>query len=332
MKNRIVSALLLVILVCGLVGCSFSFTEDDVSPLAMTVTVTLKYDNGSPDSTVRLAVGERMPTPAAPKKENWLFRGWFTDEAHTKLFDFSQAINRSLTLYAGYLPDYEAWTNRLTETLMPSLVLIRTKTQDGTKTGSGIVILSEQDSSGVTYYLLTNNHVVSGAASGSILSSPFTVEDYRSENAYREVSLVARSAEYDLAVLRMRAATGMKYTLPAITLASESAAAGEAIAALGQPGGQRNALTFGHVLEYRPLSAPPEGADSIGVTFPVLYHSAPIASGSSGGAVVNFAGELVAVNFAGSYGEDGRFWAGIAIPIERTLEYLHTISELSDTF
>lgn len=334
MKQRIGSVLLLLVLVVGLVGCSFSFSEGDASLSSTGAVVTLKFGNGTEDRTVRLSPGDRMPTPAAPEKDGWLFRGWYTDDACTKPYDFSLAVRGSLTLYAGYLPDYEKWTNRLTETVIPSLVLVRTKTLAGgvagVKTGSGIVIRTEEDSQGAIYYILTNNHVVSDAAPYAL--SPFQVEDYRGDDTYQKISLVARSEEYDLAVLQVRGASAAKYTLPGIRFASANAATGEAIAALGQPGGQRNALTFGHALEYRLPQASANGTGEVAVTFPVLYHSAPITNGSSGGAVVNFAGELAAVNFAGMFSEDGTFRAGISVPIERVLIFLRAIPALSGKF
>lgn len=323
--------LLALVLAAGLVGCSFSFSEDGSSPLSTMVTVTLKPGNGAADTDVRLPVGGRMSTPEAPVREGWLFRGWCTDEAGTVPYDFSLSVTRDLTLYASYLPDYEDWTNRLTDETMHSLVLVRTRTRTngsaGTKTGSGIVISRGEDGSGTFYYLLTNNHVVSDAYA-PLLSSPFAVEDYRG-GTYREISLVASSADYDLAVLRMYGATDVTYTLPPIPLAAADASVGEKIAALGQPEGQRNALTFGEVLEYHaPKSSSGDSAISA-VVFPVLYHSAPITHGSSGGAVVNAAGELVAVNYAGAYREDETFLAGMAIPVGRVREYLGKVPVLA---
>ena len=223
MKKRLISCLLLLLLVLGLTGCHFSFTEDDTSPLSTSVTVTLRYGNGEADGAVHLPVGGRLPTPANPEKAGWVFRGWYTDDALTKPYDFSLAVHRNLTLFAGYLPDYEQWTNRLTDAVMPSLVLVRRVTATdagrGTKTGSGIVFFTERDGSDIIYYLLTNNHVVTDAV-GGLFATPYTVEDYRGEGDYRSVTLLASSAEYDLAVLRMRGSADAKHTLPAIPFAS----------------------------------------------------------------------------------------------------------------
>ena len=334
MKRRLIAALLLLVLAAGLAGCSFSFDDAGSSPLSTTVTVTLKSGGDTADSSVRLSVGERMPTPAAPARAGWVFRGWCTDEAGTTPYDFSRPVTRDLTLYASYLPDYEAWTNRLTEETMPSLVLVRTKTRSngnvGTKTGSGIVLLCGEDSYGTFYYLVTNRHVVSDAYFLP-LTSPFTVEDYRG-GSYRDVTLVASSAGYDLAVLKMYADAGMTYELPTLDFAASDAAAGEKLAALGQPGGQRNALTYGEAVEYRVPNPPSDGDKSSAIDFPVLYHTAPIANGSSGGAVVNAAGELVAVNYAGAYREDQTFAAGMAIPVSRLVEYLRTMPDIAGLF
>ena len=77
------------------------------------------------------------------------------------------------------------------------MVSISTRTLSGGGTGSGFVI----DSDG---YILTNNHVISGAAQsgGSIRVSLNNGSVYSAE-------VIGRDASYDLAVLKIRA-SGLK--------------------------------------------------------------------------------------------------------------------------
>ena len=40
--------------------------------------------------------------PADPTKDDYIFTGWYTDEALTNLYDFSSAVTENITLYAGF--------------------------------------------------------------------------------------------------------------------------------------------------------------------------------------------------------------------------------------
>lgn len=322
MKTRFCAFLLLIVLLVSLASCGYQFEWTDALSDPASRTVTLCPGNGDPDTILTVPTGERISTPAAPTKEGYVFLGWYTDEACTELHDFSRAVTGNLTLWAGYLPDYGSWTNRLTASFVPVTVCIWAtaktggffSTETSSKLGSGVIFYRNSNE----YYLLTNNHVVAFPD----LSSPtvsYVIEDYRGAR-YEGASLLASDASYDLAVLRFRGPTG-KDALPVAALAHDDAPEGESVAALGHPSGQKNALTYGEVQGYREAQTAQSEEESH-VTFPVLHHSAPIASGSSGGAVVNTSLEIVALNYAGIYADDGTLRFSLAIPVTRIREFL----------
>ena len=47
--------------------------------------------------------GNKIIEPNTPKKNGYIFDGWFTDELYTEPWDFSTGVNMSLTLYAKWL-------------------------------------------------------------------------------------------------------------------------------------------------------------------------------------------------------------------------------------
>ena len=64
--------------------------------------------NGSPYDTQTVDVGDYVNPPEDPEPpEGMIFAGWFTDEAATTAFDFSQPVNNPLTLYAGWEEELE---------------------------------------------------------------------------------------------------------------------------------------------------------------------------------------------------------------------------------
>lgn len=322
MKERLLSLCLLLALVCGLFGCSFSFSgADGSSPFSTSVTVTLRYGNGEADGALTVPVGARIAAPPAPTREKYIFLGWYTDATCTTLYDFSKAVGGAMTLYAGYLPDHAAWANRLTESSVPALVRI---TNNGQSTlGSGIVFRKGTSGASTVYYVLTNNHVVANASGGFWLSSPLTVTDYRGHSDYR-VETLCRDAAYDLAVLCVTALPGTSSDLSVVSLAEADAAVGDPIAALGHPKQQYNAMTFGTVLAYRAMDEKDyaDKFETSQITFPVMQHTAPTDHGSSGGACLDIDGALVAVSFAGAYGEDDIIRYGLAVPIGQIRTFL----------
>ena len=68
--------------------------------------ITFNSNGGSEVAGMMVVAGSAIQPPVRPKKENYLFGGWYKDEALTQLFKFgSEPVEQDLTLYARWLDD-----------------------------------------------------------------------------------------------------------------------------------------------------------------------------------------------------------------------------------
>ncbi|MDR0396240.1 MAG: trypsin-like peptidase domain-containing protein [Oscillospiraceae bacterium] len=143
--------------------------------------------------------------------------------------------------------------------------------------GSGVIVRVD----GNIRYVLTNNHVVEGAASYSITAQG---EEYPAE-------LVASDATTDLAVLKVSDAN---LTLPAVPLGdSDEVEVGEWVMVIGTPLDESltSTLTVGVVSGLnREVSIP--GANT---STNMIQTDAAVNNGNSGGAMFNTRGELIGI-------------------------------------
>lgn len=93
---------------------------------------------------------------------------------------------------------------------------------------------------------------------------------------------------------------------------------GEEIIAIGQPKGQMNASTFGVIEKYDSTKL----INGFSSGFDVIYHSAFIDGGSSGGALLDFNFNLIGINFGSSKSSTLYNALSISIPIEKVNYYL----------
>lgn len=70
------------------------------------VTVTFETNGGSAIASQTIVEGQKVNKPDAPKKENIVFDRWYADAACTVEFDFNSAITQDVTIYAGWLKNY----------------------------------------------------------------------------------------------------------------------------------------------------------------------------------------------------------------------------------
>jgi putative serine protease PepD len=193
--------------------------------------------------------------------------------------------------------------------VIPSVVTIAVKGPNGTGSGvgSGEVIKSDG-------YILTNNHVISAAASGG------SVEVLFSDGATAAATITGRDPLTDLAVLKVQPPGGLKV----IALGtSASVQVGEQVIAVGAPLGLSSTVTSGIVSALdRTVEVPGEN-DRSALLVSALQTDAAINPGNSGGALVNCDGQLVGVPTAGasvpsSSGEasGGNIGLGFAIPVD----------------
>lgn len=189
----------------------------------------------------------------------------------------------------------------------PAVVSIEVRVGEGGATGSGVVIDGEDG------YIVTNNHVVSGAegVEGAEIRAVF------SDGSGSEARIVGRDPASDLAVLKVE-----KPGLVTAALGkSENVVVGDPVVAIGSPLGLAGTVTSGIVsaLE-RPVRLAGEGSDTNAV-ISAVQTDASINPGNSGGALVDATGALIGINTAiaslgGTGTGGGSIGLGFAIPID----------------
>ncbi len=185
----------------------------------------------------------------------------------------------------------------------PAVVSLEVEGAQGSGTGSGFVI---RDSG----YIVTNNHVVEGAADSGKITVHF------SDGRKLDAKIIGRDANYDLAVVKVDASG-----LTTVTLGnSDGVVVGDLAIAIGSPLGLEGTVTAGIVSALnRPVTAGGQGATSF---INAIQTDAAINPGNSGGALVNAAGEVVGVNSAiatlgDGTSQSGSIGLGFAIPINQ---------------
>lgn len=192
--------------------------------------------------------------------------------------------------------------------VLPSVVTVQAAgSSGGASTGSGELINSDGD-------ILTNNHVVSGAANGGQVQVQF------SDGAAEPATIVGRDVLTDLAVLRVASTRGVH---PIKLGSSASVQVGEPVIAIGSPLGLAGTVTSGIVSALdRTIEVPAEN-DGTALLVSAVQTDAAINPGNSGGALVNCSGQLIGVPSAGATvpsasGESsgGNIGLGFAIPVD----------------
>ena len=200
-------------------------------------------------------------------------------------------------------PQAEAGTvQAVAEAVQPAVVSIRLLTEDNAISGSGSII--SQDG-----YVLTNNHVVEGAADGRA-EMTVTLQDGSTHRA----KFIAGDSNTDVAVIKVEDVNNM----PTITIGnSDDLAVGQNVVAIGAPLGLEQTVTTGIVSALnRPVRAGEGGEATI---IDAIQTDAAINPGNSGGPLVNMNGELIGMNSViastnnGSE-EAGSIGLGFAIP------------------
>ncbi|TWD80383.1 putative serine protease PepD [Kribbella amoyensis] len=191
--------------------------------------------------------------------------------------------------------------------VLPSVVKIAFASNQGSGTGSGIVISKDG-------LIVTNNHVVAGAENGGKLS--VILNDGKTVQA----TIVGTDPLTDLAVIRADA----NDLTPAALGQSGKLQVGQGVVAIGSPFGLDATVTSGIVSALnRPVTSGGEQQNSSTTVFPAIQTDAAINPGNSGGALIDLAGQVVGINSAiktaGGSGqsEGGNIGLGFAIPIDQ---------------
>jgi putative serine protease PepD len=193
----------------------------------------------------------------------------------------------------------------IAQRVLPSVVMIRVEAGGQTAGGTGFIVNGG--------YVVTNNHVVSGArdAGGEI---QIVFNDKKTSPA----TIKGTDAGSDIAVLQPQTT----HNLPPLALGdSDQLAVGDPVIAIGSPLGLQGSVTTGIVSSLnRSVPTQSEGADAS--VIPAIQTDAAINPGNSGGPLVNGKGQVIGINTAiatlgGGLGQQqsGSIGLGFAIPI-----------------
>lgn len=167
--------------------------------------------------------------------------------------------------------------------LSDSVVMIKVHNENGDVVagGSGVVISQKG-------YILTNLHVVAGG-------SRFGVFFENDDKEYMTNQIIKYHQAFDIALIQV------DRQVKALHLSPKPLVRGQKVVAIGSPLGLFNTISEGIVSGFRSF----EDVDMVQFT-------APISSGSSGGALINMQGELVGITTAGFQGQN----LNLAVPSE----------------
>jgi S1-C subfamily serine protease len=184
----------------------------------------------------------------------------------------------------------------------PAVVSIEVRVGQAGATGSGVVVEADDG------YIVTNNHVVSGAdgIEGAEIRAVF------SDGSGSAARIVGRDPASDIAVLKVEKPA----LVPAQLGDSADVVVGDPVVAIGSPLGLAGTVTTGIVsaLE-RPVRLSGEGSDTNAV-ISAVQTDAPINPGNSGGALVDATGAVIGINTAIASVGGGSVGLGFAIPID----------------
>ncbi|MFL5656991.1 MAG: S1C family serine protease [Ktedonobacteraceae bacterium] len=201
-----------------------------------------------------------------------LFSGWEFAQAST-----TTTAGTTSTATSSSTTSLQAQQEAAIAKVEPAVVEIIVTTAQGEQLGSGVIIDAQGD-------IVTNNHVVSGAQSITVVLSNGSTE---------QGQLIGTSASNDLAVVRIAPYAHM---VVAQLGDSSKLVVGQDVIAVGNPLGITETATEGIVSALN-RSIP----ESSGVTISnAIQTDAPLNPGNSGGALINLQGQLIGITFAGA--------------------------------
>ncbi|SHH07156.1 S1C family serine protease [Streptoalloteichus hindustanus] len=178
--------------------------------------------------------------------------------------------------------------------------------------GSGVVLTADG-------LVLTNNHVVEGAAA---TNAPIAVT--LPDGSRKTARVVGADGGGDLAVLRIEGASGLT---PAQLGDSGALRVGQQVVAIGSPLGLEGTVTSGIVSALRREVT---GRTELGtaISYQGVQTDAPVNKGNSGGALVDLSGRVVGINsaIATSDSSDGSIGIGFAIPVDQARRVVERIT------
>lgn len=224
--------------------------------------------------------------------------GWVTVPTSSSLTNVKSNTSGSGSAKAksGEAADWSAVAKEVSD----SVVSIDVATSDGNAKGSGAIISDKG-------YIVTNNHVISGAKQIQVTLANGTIYS---------AQIVGTDTTTDLAVIKL---DNPPSNLKAAEFAdSDNLAVGESVMAIGNPLGYDDTATVGIVSALnRPVTVSDDNNNDI-VTNAVQIDAA-VNPGNSGGPTFNAAGQVIGINSSiasttTSSGTAGSIGIGFAIP------------------
>ena len=174
--------------------------------------------------------------------------------------------------------------NAIAAAVNPAIVDINTITTSGQASGTGQILTPDGE-------VLTNNHVVDGSTSISVVIASHPGTSYKAH-------LIGVAPARDVALIQIEGVSG----LPTITFgASSTVKVGDPVVAIGNALGQGGppTVTTGNVTALHQTITASEGGGSSEQLTDMIQSDASISPGDSGGAIVNAAGQVIGMITAG---------------------------------
>ncbi|MFF4794185.1 S1C family serine protease [Streptomyces sp. NPDC001276] len=223
----------------------------------------------------------------------------------------------------------------IAKAVTPSVVEINATLDNGTSTGSGVIVSSNGE-------VVTNNHVIAGASSIKVRTSDGT--SYAAQ-------VVGTDSSKDLALIKLRNASGLR---TAALGNSDGLAVGDQVVAIGSPEGLTGTVTSGIVSAlHRDVTVSTNENQGQGgggwpfqfggrqfngdtgsstTTYQAIQTDASLNPGNSGGALIDASGNVVGINsamYSATQASDsssaGSVGLGFAIPINIVKSDLATL-------
>ena len=102
MKKALLVTFFCVLILFALASCNENNSENNSDNLfKKNHTITLVAD-GLTNEKITVDDGEVLNIAVTPQKDDYIFKGWYTDSACTVPYDFSRPVTTSFKLYAGF--------------------------------------------------------------------------------------------------------------------------------------------------------------------------------------------------------------------------------------
>ena len=210
-----------------------------------------------------------------------------------------------VTITSGAAPQSPALNGTVSAAaakIEPSLVTIAVQSGGSGGIGSGVVL----DKDG---HILTNNHVIAGAAQGGEITVTFH------NGTTATAKIIGTSESNDLAVIKV---DGVSDLNPATFAKSSELTVGQTVVAAGAPLGLAESVTSGIVSN---TARPVRSGNNNDAVYLAVQTDAAINPGNSGGPLVDLNGAVVGINSSiastssgADGGQPGNIGIGFAIP------------------